>query len=358
MSRKVCLMTWYGYKNYGTFLQAYAMYTFLSKKYNVVMLNRFQYYSFIPSIIKFLKKIKKEISSRKKLINSRISFENEQCKKNYFNEISINNKKQFDEFNKSISHIVIGGDQLWNPFYLNTKFLVDFKTDAKIVSYGTSFGVERLNKKFINKYKKYLKRFDCINVREDSGVKIVTDQLKLNANQVLDSVFLIEKNEWIETLKKESKIDLANQEYIFCYFVNSKKEYFNEIKRRYINKKIIVVPMKDEDFVDGVEVLNNIGPFDFLNYLYNAEMIITDSFHAASFSIIFQKNFNVIKRFIDSDIKSQNSRIISLLSFFELNNKLVDISKLNYDMIDFQKVLSKLEIEKERCFSIIDEMIK
>ena len=91
-----------------------------------------------------------------------------------------------------------------------------------------------------------------------------------------------------------------------------------------------------------------IDPIDFLNYIYNAELVITDSFHATSFSIIFNKKFWVLNR--NENLK-MFSRITSLLKIGNLMNRItdkyltnVDINqKINYEIINEE--LTKLKNE-------------
>lgn len=51
-----------------------------------------------------------------------------------------------------------------------------------------------------------------------------------------------------------------------------------------------------EKYTEKLEgkLLSEVNPADFLNLIRNAEAVITDSFHATVFSIIFQKDFCVL----------------------------------------------------------------
>lgn len=64
-------------------------------------------------------------------------------------------------------------------------------------------------------------------------------------------------------------------------------------------------------------VRKDIGPIEFINYMLNAEYIITNSFHATAFAVIFNKQFCVVPH------SSTGSRVIDLLTTLNLQEVLV-----------------------------------
>lgn len=70
------------------------------------------------------------------------------------------------------------------------------------------------------------------------------------------------------------------------------------------------------DIMDVNSLYYSIGPNEFLWLIKNAEMVITDSFHATVFSIIFQKDFTVVQRIGEGDTFD---RIDTLLKNFDIN---------------------------------------
>ena len=96
----------------------------------------------------------------------------------------------------------------------------------------------------------------------------------------------------------------------------------------------------------------NMGPKEFVNYIKDASIVLTNSFHAAVFSIQFHTPFYVIKR--ESKV-SMSSRLDSLLDDYGLKDRQIsetfdeaDVS--GYDSIDWDRVDSILN--KNREFSI------
>ena len=98
------------------------------------------------------------------------------------------------------------------------------------------------------------------------------------------------------------------------------------------------------------------GPDEFLYLIHHAKLVITDSFHACVFSILYKVPFYVFER-VDDNVK-MNSRIETLLSKFKLENRLLkDYS--SYDLsINYDNVDTILEKERKKFNDFIEENIR
>ena len=67
----------------------------------------------------------------------------------------------------------------------------------------------------------------------------------------------------------------------------------------------------------------NIGPSEFLSLISYADYIITDSFHGAVFSIIFNRQFFVFNRDSNKAKTSKNARLVDLLTNFNLSDRII-----------------------------------
>ena len=70
------------------------------------------------------------------------------------------------------------------------------------------------------------------------------------------------------------------------------------------------------------------GPREFLGLIKNAEFVVTDSFHACVFSMIFETPFVVFERDKAGEVGNMNSRIYDFLEEYHLENQLVTEEKL------------------------------
>ena len=91
------------------------------------------------------------------------------------------------------------------------------------------------------------------------------------------------------------------------------------------------------------------SPKEFIWLIKNAEIVCTDSFHATVFSIIFQREFYTVKRFLDTSGASQNGRIVNLLDRFDLSNRLIDDETIfkRINITNYNEVSQKLKQERE-----------
>ena len=83
-----------------------------------------------------------------------------------------------------------------------------------------------------------------------------------------------------------------------------------------------------------------------MGYIKNADYVITNSFHGTVFSIIFRKNFYVIK---NKNPNHDNSRLINILSLLGIKNRLVEEEDmLNIlDDIDYSNIEPKLKVMRD-----------
>lgn len=78
-----------------------------------------------------------------------------------------------------------------------------------------------------------------------------------------------------------------------------------------------------EEYSEKLEgkLLSEVNPADFLNLIRNAETVITDSFHATVFSIIFHKNFWCFGR--NAGTYNMNTRLHTLLGYVEMQDRMI-----------------------------------
>ena len=364
MKKQICIVTWYNSINYGTCIQAYALAKFLEElNYNVIFLQNYKFYYSIKNISEWFPIIIEKFLKKKSAEPESDLFSLRRNKINNFTYrttkiISIFSKQDFKDLILHTEIFVTGSDQIWNPNYLRTPFLLSFVPDNKVkIAYSSSIGVDKIPKNKVRYYKKYLKSFKNIAVRERTAqVELCKLLNRSDIEVVLDPVFLLEKSSWQNLLLSSSQIGVSEDEYIFCYFVGDNQGWISEVKKvsKQLNLKIIVAVSESNIVPDIGKVMPDLGIEEFVSCINNAKFVITDSFHAASLSIIFNKNFAIYKRFSDFDKSSQNSRLTDLLEMFGIeerligkDNSLIDILKneINYfsvnQILDCKKDYSK-----------------
>lgn len=241
----------------------------------------------------------------------------------------INYVEDFINLNNKCSTFIVGSDQVWSPALTKelsdnvneTIYLLDFvKQGHKKLSYSASFGSAEFNVPIEVEtiYKHYLKQFDSISVREDDGVEILNNLGIPNATQLIDGAFLIPKEKLEEmTAKYRNK-----EKYIAHFTLPCFKDKIWYKTLLSLTESSMHTPIKPFVFDKTTPVE------EWLGYLKNSELIITDSYHAIVFAIIFNKPFVQIK-----NASSQN-RFESLFR----NLGIEDNSIGEYDRIDYNKI--------------------
>lgn len=209
---------------------------------------------------------------------------------------------------------IAGSDQIWNPVFPNGKdsaFFLEFvPEDRRKISYAASFSVDALAEEDSARMQPWLSRLDAISVRETSGVALL-ENMDLTGIQVMDPVFLLTKNQW-ESLS----ICPDARGYILVYdFDNSPRvrDIALELAKRTGKKIVSVFPMEGAD-----QVWSEMGPREFLGAILNAGVVLSNSFHATAFSLIFQKEFYVVNR-----EEKINTRMRDLLASVSLDRRLI-----------------------------------
>lgn len=213
------------------------------------------------------------------------------------------------EYNSVCEQFLTGSDQIWNykPDKTDRRFDKYFKLDfvdddKKRISFATSFGKyiqepENIIAENIN----LLKKYSAISVRENESVDILEKQYGIKAVQVMEPVLCVDSGIWYD-LAQHSKYD-EKEQYLLTYILDPTPE-----KRKAIQFYAQKLGLKAINILDGFSgryehvkklldlpnTLPNIWCADLLKYYSEAQFVITDSFHGACFSLIFNKPFIAI----------------------------------------------------------------
>lgn len=266
----------------------------------------------------------------------------DEFKKNYL-KTTCNTYRSFDELqtNKPEADLYIAGsDQIWNTQYSNGKdpaFYCLFEDDKrKCISYAASFGTHKIYKGYEEFVKKGLSNFRAISIREQTGVQIAKS-LNYNAQLVIDPVFLLENSDWINFCKF-SKI---KEKYVLVYDFLHNDSRIKELAVKLASKgRFKIYSINDISSLPYADKnINDAGPIEFLQYIYNAQIIISTSFHATAFSVIFEKEFYTLPLIGHSN----SSRMKDFLSSLNLNERFISEKlKEDYKPIDYSQSSLKL----------------
>ena len=340
MSR-IALITLVDFDNYGNRLQNYALEKVLADMGNTVT-------SIVPYKPDFVKwTIKKFIKAdgdtlRNKYLKSRRLKEFLEFDNQYVNTYAINSNN-FDSIQvENYDCFVSGSDQVWNPDwadYTYEKTFLRFCRKEKRVAYAASFGVDSIPEKWIDKYKTGLSEFQYLSVRENKAVEIVEELIGKTYERVLDPTMLLDKDEWDRIAIVPPQC--MNKNYILTYFLGGRSDAVNkdilEYARKYDCHVINLLDLNDPNYF--------VGPDKFVGLISKAKLVLTDSFHATVFSIIYERTFVVYNR---KGIGSKmGSRLSSLLDMCDLSGRKRElVDETNLFSCDFENAKKKIEREK------------
>ncbi len=364
---KISTITFHNAANYGALMQAYSLNKFLENNGHDVKTINYKN-DFIERGVKPIRFRLQKIYMYY-MLNDIIGFKSRGIRiKNFrdFSKAMLNltemyTKKDLLEGKCEDFHLCISGsDQIWNPELSENKevdsiYYNSFAKNSKRISYASSFGAYEFdNDKYNEEIYKNLSNLEYISVRESQGVKHLKHKLNLNAKHVLDPIFLLSKDEW-----KNNIIDKARnmeEEYILVYALTNIKDLTTLAKKisKRTGYKVIVISQEIFDkyrLGKDVHVELEATPYEFLNLLYNAKHVITNSFHGVAFSILFNKEFVPIVN------PKSPQRVNSLFNIVGLDNVAIRSDKLdefneNFVQIDYSLVNENLdkEIEKSKKF--------
>lgn len=221
-----------------------------------------------------------------------------------------------------------GSDQVWNCKFTqgDTNFLLKFAPkDSPRISYGASFASSKVPKKYERIFEEELPRYDSILVREHSGVSIVRELAKKDANVVCDPTLLLAATDY-HVLASKSKLRIEEPfvlVYILDYMYNPYPYVYDIIRKVKAELKCKVVYIgtdaPDPTDKDAVYVGGHIGPLEFLWLMENTSFVITTSFHGTAFATIFHKPLLSVVQ----DTEAEDGRMQTLLRDLKQEDSLV-----------------------------------
>ena len=329
---------WWDSKNYGSALTAFAMNrTLRSMGKSVIMLEH-------PGLMK---------GAGLEQSNG-IRFA-----RKYYTCSEITEEKDYYRFNHSCRSFLVGSDQLWNWWNINQAdpdyFFLNFAgKDKKKIAYAASFGMDHTDFPEDMRLKAgyYLSRFDHISTREKSGTRICREVFDVEADHVLDPVFLCPEEDYREVISSsEMRVEGP---YLFSYILDPTEDKLDLVRyaaeAKGLSYRIAIDELGKEDYITTIlrndrNIMAGLRIEDWLNLLYNSSYVVTDSFHGLCFSTIFGKQ---VIAYVNANRGEE--RFLSIAGLFQLEDRLVYSSEEAVS-----KGLTEKEIDYEKLHAIMEE---
>lgn len=375
-NKKIGIMTFHRSHNCGSIMQAYAMQKVLSTKFNFkpefidfsndgqhklysVFENKLSIKSFVKNVIRLL--------FYKRLYNNKKSYDAFINKYLYLSKKRYNSLSELNENKLNYDLYLAGSDQIWNIDIQDSDdayFLPFIKKHPKI-AYSVSQGAKNIYEYADNpdKYKKMIKSFDYISVREPNCKKWLKNCFNIESQIVLDPTLLLDAVDY-KNIESELILNVKKDKYIFVYATKINKNFEKIIQNiaKKENLKIVIwqpdVWIKKFGWLKGYILPKSQNPGKYLSLMKNAKYVFTASYHGVIFAIQYRKNLWVLKN--EGMNLKKDDRILSLLNMFNLSNRLLlesDIKKDVSKKADYSGFESKITFERKKAFNFLNKAI-
>ena len=339
-------------KNFGAILQSYAHLN-LIKKFNKN-----------TEIINYIPNDYKNISLKAKIS---INLESKWFKEFSDKFLKISNFESLENENKKYDIFIVGSDQVWRTKWLQKKvkhYFFDFVDEnKKKIAYAASFGVDfwEGDRELTEEIKPLIKRFHAISVREESGINICKETFGIdNAVCVLDPTLMISKEDYQPILDDWKDKSHLNKKYIAHMLLDDDEKLKNGSQNiaEYLKAEINYIKGKYKKILwKNYFAYNKVSQW--LTYLKDAELVITDSFHCTVFSLIFHKKFVVV-----ANPTRGIARLETLLEKVGLKERfftnIEDVMKSGIldKEIDYTEVDKKLEVHRKYSMEFLKKALE
>lgn len=389
---KIGILTFHAQINYGGVLQCFALQEALKRLgHEPIIINRWfseDNSALNPHIDKSVKGILKQLLRRLFCCGEKERLERYKKTNNFINQYLKLTPYSFCDWKDApkdlqIDAIIVGSDQVWNCTWQKPNvFLLDGAPKLPSISYAASFGMKEIPESLYEVYREGFKRFLSISVREREGKNIV-EGLGMKAALVVDPSQLLSSNNWCNSLniKINNNLNTINEpQKLVCYFIKEDITKVIPILETYAmthNTKVdiliqsyipLAIPKNFKDIIcriksilyssNLVKLRLSADPRDFIELFANADIIISDSYHALMFASIFHKNIRILQP--HEDVRANMfSRITEFASEYikgdiiakDLNSALSSINKVIFYNDD------KLKEERESSLEWLNNRI-
>lgn len=190
---------------------------------------------------------------------------------------------------------VCGSDQIWNldcthgvvePYFLS------FAGDRRRVAYAPSLAHTTFRPENFDEVKVagLLSKFDYLSVREEETLPLFQPLVDKPIDVVLDPTLLLDALDYADMAESP----VVEGEYTFLYLLRDCPELIESVQRMADGSDMRFVYVSDRNLsIPNSINLFGIGPDEFVSLIAHAQFVLTNSFHATVFSVLFHKPFRV-----------------------------------------------------------------
>lgn len=351
---RVGILTHYDVNNQGAQLQLYAMCKVLeSLGHTPIVLTYKKNYDFNPEL-----ELRNQITIssipyiiKNYLLSKGFCLTLHNVKKWCINKRFRNSRYEFESYcYANIDAAIVGADEVFSlELGANMMMYGHCVNTDNMIAYAPSMGQTDINriKKFhcVELIKSGLSKFSSLSARDENTRKTIKALVDIDVKIVCDPVLLYK----FPIDSYSTPVRIPKRDYIVVYSYDARfvdKEEVMAIKQyAHENNLLIVSPGTYHGWCD---INIACDALQWLKYIYNAKMVITDTFHGTIASVImgrpmalyYSKEINSIKMFDLIDRLGLIDRMMSNVSYDEICRVMshpVDWTNLNKKLSDFRE---------------------
>lgn len=359
---KIGIITFHCAYNFGSALQTWALKKQLENMGNIVQVvdyrgNDFDKYKLmyapnprqaIVSSVCLIKNIKRR-SAFESFINREFNCTERFTTKNEAKLAEIAN--QFDCF-------ICGSDQIWNLDCTNgpvPPYFLSFAGTARRIAYAPSLSHMSFQAEHFTDYhkrliKEWLSRFEALSVREESTINLFQPLTSTEIQTCLDPTLLLSADDYssiiapVEGVRGKLFVYMLERNETLLQYASNLAELM-DVDIAYISRRRLAFEVCAENYY-------GVGPAEFLGIIRDAKAVLTNSFHATVFSLLFGKPFQTFVT------QRSGIRMVEFLEKVGASDRLTDGKKTTLPAAASKSLVnSRLELLRGQSRSFLERAL-
>ena len=295
------------------------------------------------------------INSAKELIKRAIKYQNVEYSPERtaaferFNNLMSFRKTRWREASSVASEfdwIITGSDQVWNPAWLDRKhaewYFLKFANSCQRIALAPSIGLNSLDEQQSAFLRSGVEGFERLSVREKRGAELIKEVSDRDAVVLPDPTLVVFTEDWLQvadySLVPSTPYTLA---YVLGDIGDEYRRAINTVASAFGDLPVITLSDKSRSGEPPA------GPSEFIGLIRNATNVVTDSFHAAVFSMLMNTPLIIIKR--DDRNPGMFSRLESLADTYGLRKNIYGDNSFDIRLAgDYSYASTVIPVERNR----------
>lgn len=264
--------------------------------------------------------------------------------------------EELKEYPPQADLYMVGSDQVWGPVsagQIDVAYTLSYAPEgARKMSFAASFGKSALRQSDIESLAKRLGGFSRLLVREEEAVRMLRSW-GLGAERVLDPTLMLSGRDW-----RSFAGSSAYKGYVLVYQIHNNQivSRYAERASQYLGLPLVRISPVLHQCVRGGRFKYLPTVEQFVRYIDNASLLVTDSFHGTAFAINLNTPF--VEVLPQNGTSIRNTDILKLVDLESRIARNVDDLSVIEEDIDFDSMNTYLERLREESLELLTTAVE